>query len=191
MARKPGKRVDWLTFDVGGVYYKVELRAETGMHDEKFHLCMDKPEMHIVGTDLAAMKKDAKKFIEANCTAEWEKWVAVDVNDPDRRHSDRNEYRLEISWYRFEQMVSLSGTKMYRTDHNQNSYNGWLTEQVGRHGVTYVRETQDLIATLEEIGERVELLRKRLKTLLSPKKITDTIKSTISRLDRLLPHGDE
>lgn len=188
MARKPGKRVDWLTFDVGGVYYKVELRAETGMHDEKFHLCMDKPEMHIVGTDLATMKKEAKKFIEANCTADWEKWVAVDVNDPERRHSDRNEYRLEISWYRFEQMISLSGVKMYREEHNNYSRSGWLTEQ-RRLGVTYVRETPDLIATLKEIGGRVELLRKRLKTLLSPKQITDTIKSTINRLDRMLPLG--
>jgi hypothetical protein len=32
MARKPGKRIDYLTLDVGGMYYEVELRISTGMY---------------------------------------------------------------------------------------------------------------------------------------------------------------
>lgn len=190
MPRRPGKRVDYLHLDVDGVMYKVELRACTGVFAEELRLCMDDPPMEIKGTDLAKLKKEAQDFIRENCTVEWERWVAVDINDPSELTSDREHYELEVEWHRFEQGLTSNGKKVHR---NVGSYNpktihhGWRTEDRALARTTYVRETPEVVAALEEVGRRIEGVRVQLAKLLGPRQIESTASRIMESLARALP----
>lgn len=172
MSRKPGKRINYLTLDVDGMYYKVELRAQTGMHSEQLHLVMDDLPMHLTGTDIKDLKERAKQFIRERCAVPWERWIEIQINDPEHYHSNRMNYRIDVEWREFEQGVTPSGTKAHREGQGSYSHNGWLSER-RTPGFTYVRSTPELVAALKEIGKRIEETRKRLERLLKPGTIKD------------------
>ncbi len=188
MSRKPGKRIDHITLNVDGSYYKVELRVSTSMYNEEFYLCMENPKIEISGTDLADLKSKMTDFIRTNFVTKWETWLKISVNDPRYCESPGSEhYQVEIFWRRFEQGVTTQGEKMSRDVGSKHSSHGWASDGKCSDGTTCVRETPEIVAALEEIGRRIEEIRCKLTTMLAPKQIELMASNFMEFVKRALP----
>lgn len=196
MARRlPGKRIDRWGCYVDGTTHEFEVRL---LDDDRFMInSLGQESLRIQGSDLAKLKRDARKRLTQIVATDWEEWLCVDMKS-DTGHwqtAEQEEVDFSLSFEVTRVMFGKTnqGEKVHKDKGERTTIRkGWPNEvhkdNVGLGRYSYIRATPENEAALADIGARLCALGERLLEFLG----RDEIERSLAGLAvRLLPAPEE
>ncbi len=190
MARRlPGKRIDKWGCYVSGITHEFEVRL---LDDDRFMInSLGEDHLRVEGSNLAELKREAKKRLTKIVATDWVEWLCVDMRSDDGHWqiAEREEIDFSLNFEVTRVMFgkTAKGEKVHKDKAERMAIRkGWPNEMDGlgtiRRRCSYIKATSENEVALADIANRLCVLGEKLLELLGRDEIERSLAGLAAKL---------